>query len=439
MNASLVEMPSLQVSSVSVDSSSDNYFLLGGGGTVARSNYLTSDVKYLPLTGGTLTGSLTAPSFLTGTSDSAYFQTKKMRGEGDASTYYHAVDWGYSGHNQVDFYEYGGVWNFWSNQSSTAGGTKVGSITTNGWEGSAALTGTPTAPTAAAGTSTTQIATTAFVDTAVDNAQRVYQFTTYDGLSTPTIATDIPSTATDISLLNIICFYSKSNVFLAKVTYAYNDAGHIAWFRIKNGYAVGSIGQKVVNTKLDDKYVQNSAPDASAIYVCTGNNVIYRGTSSGLTQMYGSLATKSSLSFSELTNKPTTLSGYGIIDAVPATGPAQVNGDFTVIGTVNADDATIVGNLTINNPDATAITIMKGGTISADDGSLQIWPGNGSGYVKLGGPLCYADIDGWFYCNQLYCGDTTSDSEVYLYLNAKKYKLDLQGLLNAGLIEEQEE
>lgn len=39
--------------------SSNSYFLLGGGGTIARSNYLTSDVSYLPLTGGTLTGDVT--------------------------------------------------------------------------------------------------------------------------------------------------------------------------------------------------------------------------------------------------------------------------------------------------------------------------------------------------------------------------------------------
>jgi hypothetical protein len=50
----------------------------------------------------------------------------------------------------------------------------VGSVTGN-WVNlsslaSAALTGTPTAPTAAAGTNTTQIATTAFVKTAIDNA-----------------------------------------------------------------------------------------------------------------------------------------------------------------------------------------------------------------------------------------------------------------------------
>lgn len=43
-------------------------------------------------------------------------------------------------------------------------------VTATTFSGSAALTGTPTAPTASAGTNNTQIATTAFVKTAIDNA-----------------------------------------------------------------------------------------------------------------------------------------------------------------------------------------------------------------------------------------------------------------------------
>ena len=59
--------------------------------------------------GDTMTGSLSAPSFATGSDANSYFQSQKFRGQGDASTYSHAIDFGYSGHNQVDFYEYGGV------------------------------------------------------------------------------------------------------------------------------------------------------------------------------------------------------------------------------------------------------------------------------------------------------------------------------------------
>ena len=64
-------------------------------------------------------GSLTSPYIATGNTTSSYFQSQKFRGEGNAATYYHAIDFGFAGHNQVDFYEYGGIWNFWKNQNST--------------------------------------------------------------------------------------------------------------------------------------------------------------------------------------------------------------------------------------------------------------------------------------------------------------------------------
>lgn len=82
------------------------------------------------------TGLLTAPYIATGTGETNYFQSKKFRGEGDANTYYHAVDFGYAGHNQVDFHEYGGTWNFYKNTGGTAnGGQLVASIKPDGFHG----------------------------------------------------------------------------------------------------------------------------------------------------------------------------------------------------------------------------------------------------------------------------------------------------------------
>lgn len=125
---------------------------------------------YLPLAGGACTGGVSAPNFQTGTGATNYFQCRKFRGEGDANTYYHAVDFGYSGHDSVDFYEYDPNWNFYKCTTGTkSGAVLVGSINGNGWNGGAVLSGTPTAPTAVAGTNTTQIATTAFVQTAVSS------------------------------------------------------------------------------------------------------------------------------------------------------------------------------------------------------------------------------------------------------------------------------
>lgn len=131
---------------------------MGGGGSG----------KYLPLTGGTVTGGITATNFQTGTATANYFQCRKFRGEGDANSYYHAIDFGYSGHDSVDFYEYGPNWNFYKCLTGTkSGAVLVGNINGNGWNGGARLTGAPTAPTAAVGTNTTQIATTAFVQAAI--------------------------------------------------------------------------------------------------------------------------------------------------------------------------------------------------------------------------------------------------------------------------------
>jgi hypothetical protein len=124
--------------------------------------------NYLPLTGGTVTGGITATNFQTGAGANNYFQCRKFRGEGDANSYYHAIDFGYSGHDSVDFYEYDPNWNFYKCLTGTkSGAVLVGNINGNGWNGGARLSGTPTAPTATAETNNTQIATTAFVHSAI--------------------------------------------------------------------------------------------------------------------------------------------------------------------------------------------------------------------------------------------------------------------------------
>lgn len=82
------------------------------------------------------TGLFTAPYIATGLDESHYFQSAKFRGEGNANTYYHAVDFGYAGHNQVDFHEYGGTWNFYENTKGTkADGKLVASIKPDGFHG----------------------------------------------------------------------------------------------------------------------------------------------------------------------------------------------------------------------------------------------------------------------------------------------------------------
>ena len=160
---------------------------------------------YLPLTGGTVTGGITAPNFQTGTAAANYFQCRKFRGEGDSNSYYHAIDFGYSGHDSVDFYEYDASWNFYKCTTGTkSGAVLVGNINGNGWNGGARLTGAPTAPTATAGTNTTQIATTAFVQNSLGSYVKTVNNTAPDENGNVTITIPIspgsPSITVDAEL-----------------------------------------------------------------------------------------------------------------------------------------------------------------------------------------------------------------------------------------------
>ena len=198
---------------------------------------------YLPLTGGTCTGNVSAPSFQTGTAATNYFQCRKFRGEGDANSYYHAVDFGYSGHDSVDFYEYDASWNFYQCTTGIkSGAVLVGSINSNGWNGGAALRGTPTAPTAATGTNTTQIATTAFVWQSLDGYVKTVNNITPDSNGNVTITVsgggsnitvDDTLTATSTNAIQSKAVYAALDKKLDKngtAAYAYRDSsGYIIY------------------------------------------------------------------------------------------------------------------------------------------------------------------------------------------------------------------
>lgn len=122
--------------------------------------------------GDTMTGKLTVPQVETGAGNSNFFQCRKFRGEGDANTYYHAIDFGYQNHDQVDFHEYGGKWNFYKNQSGKVNeGVLCGSITSNGWEGRAKLKSGSTMVTSQLAENSDVIATTAFAHGLIDMAK----------------------------------------------------------------------------------------------------------------------------------------------------------------------------------------------------------------------------------------------------------------------------
>lgn len=129
-------------SSTAVNDDNTTYSLgsFGITATAAELNYVdgvTSNVQTqlnnkVNKTGDTMTGRLTAPEVAA----TSYFVTPIMVSEGDASTYYHRIDYGYAGHDHVDFHEYGGTWNFYQNQGGKSDTAQlVGSIQPDGFHG----------------------------------------------------------------------------------------------------------------------------------------------------------------------------------------------------------------------------------------------------------------------------------------------------------------
>ena len=197
--------------------------------------------------GDTMTGKLTVPQVETGADNSNFFQCRKFRGEGDANTYYHAIDFGYANHDKVDFHEYGGIWNFFKNTSGKANeGVLCGSITSNGWEGRAKLKSGSTMVTSQLTENSDAIATTAFVHGLVDNVKHYsasnpppYPVTSVNGKTGA-----VQLTTADIDLDSSIMFLNKTNTMTAN--------GKITMDSTYTPSANGDVATK--------QYVDNSTP-----------------------------------------------------------------------------------------------------------------------------------------------------------------------------------
>lgn len=285
------------VNNIAPDSNGNVTISVSGGGGGSG--------DYLPLTGGTVTGGITATNFQTGTGAANYFQCRKFRGEGNANSYYHAIDFGYSGHDSVDFYEYDPNWNFYKCLTGTkSGAVLVGNINGNGWNGGAQLTGEPTAPTAPVGTNTTQIATTEFVQAAIPT--NVSSFTNDAGyiksvnnikpdsngnvnISTSSgggggVSTSVQNTWTaqqsfDLALLTVDKYkttYANGNsVKPSSVTAVYNATGSFTLDLTNFSYLL-SIGQSLVFTA----YIKANAD--YPLTITNGGTLKYIGSPSDL-------------------------------------------------------------------------------------------------------------------------------------------------------------
>ena len=129
------------------------------GGTLGSNAY--NSTAYLPLTGGTLSGALngTSANFSSSVTVGGNISSNGAKGLvlTNGSTWEISTDL-----NNLYFNEAGISTRM--QIAKTTGAVTIGSsVTATSFNGSATLTGTPTAPTATVGTNTTQVATTAFV------------------------------------------------------------------------------------------------------------------------------------------------------------------------------------------------------------------------------------------------------------------------------------
>lgn len=183
---------------------------------------------------------------------------------------------------------------------------------------SPALTGTPTAPTAAASTNTTQIATTAFVNTEISNivGSAPSNLNTLSEIASA-IGND-PSFSTTVST----ALSGKEPTITAGTTSQY-WRGDKSWQTLdKSAVGLGNVENTALSTwsgssnitsvgTLENLTVTNTITGSITGNAGTVTNGVYTtGTYSNPDWITG-------LAWSKISSTPTTLGGYGIIDAQP--------------------------------------------------------------------------------------------------------------------------
>ena len=144
-------------------------------------------------------------------------------------------------------------------------------------------------------------------------APHIKALTAFQGNLAWSYITNKPTTLSGFGItdgLRSVTQPSGSNVFVTGISTSGTAVTYTKSYTKKSLSAVGTSGW--TNVSIDG----NIIPDMSFIAYWNG---AYSGTSSNLAYCnkgaFGSFAIKNSLAFSELTSKPTTISGYGITDA----------------------------------------------------------------------------------------------------------------------------
>ena len=280
-------------------------------------------------------------------------------------------------------------------------------------------------------------------------APHIKALTAFQGNLAWSYITNKPTTLSGFGItdgLRSVTHPSGSNVFVTGISTSGTAITYTKSYTKKSLSAVGTSGW--TNVSIDG----NIIPDMSFIAYWNG---AYSGTSSNLAYCnkgaFGSFAIKNSLAFSELTSKPTTISGYGITDAytksqvdaiaakyLPLTGgtltgqlkivASALNGAYN--GLLIGDDCYIgdcnigntIGLMGVSNNNAGMVKFGKGGMQFGYNGSNHI-ASTTAQWTNLNADL----LDGWHKDNIVWSGAVNSNTANLSHYWAKLFDITVTG------------
>ncbi|UWD54118.1 MAG: Prophage endopeptidase tail [Bacteriophage sp.] len=280
-------------------------------------------------------------------------------------------------------------------------------------------------------------------------APHIKALTAFQGNLAWSYITNKPTTLSGFGItdgLRSVTQPSGSNVFVTGISTSGTAITYTKSYTKKSLSAVGTSGW--TNASIDG----NIIPDMSFIAYWNG---AYSGTSSNLAYCnkgtFGSFAIKNSLAFSELTSKPTTISGYGITDAYTKsqvdtiaakylplkggtlTGQLKIEasalngaynglriGDDCYIGDCNIDST--IGLMGVGNNNAGMVKFGKGGMLFGYNGSNHI-ASTTAQWTNLNADL----LDGWHKNDIVWSGAVNSNSASLSHYWAKLFDITVTG------------
>lgn len=280
-------------------------------------------------------------------------------------------------------------------------------------------------------------------------APHIKALTAFQGNLAWSYITNKPTTLSGFGItdgLRSVTQPSGSNVFVTGISTSGTAITYTKSYTKKSLSVVGTSGW--TNASIDG----NIIPDMSFIAHWNG---AYSGTNSNLAYCnkgaFGSFAIKNSLAFSELTSKPTTISGYGITDAytksqvdaiaakyLPLTGGTLTGqlriaasalngaynglliGDDCYIGDCNSGNT--IGLMGVGNNNAGMVKFGKGGMLFGYNGSNHI-ASNTAQWTNLNADL----LDGWHKGNIVWSGAVNSNTASLSHYWAKLFDITVTG------------